>query len=670
MRPRTALVLSSLAALAAVPALGTRCLGAPDEDAPKAAPPASATPWIVEFPATDNQPVGMNEKEIFSIYEKQMKSEWYADRKKNEFTANWEGALSLATPAWTVDVPAFGLSKFELTNAQWDRFLQDRMATYTTEGDETLESLAIRLWKLEDVEKMQSDLQRGWKTLLAANHDALMEALNPAKDPAFDIQKRQGADKKTGLETKLPKGLKITYPRYMPPVHWKDGNEAGKLGAAQRKQPMDFLSWEQASDFCLWAGFHLPTEFEWERAARGTTGRPFPWEGPWDQLKAVGVGYNDAALKAKKPEYKPLCLPGMESDPPSVTPGPADVDSFPQGATPEGVLHMEGNVSEFTSSRASIYPGSKTKFLFSDGSAVVARGANYLDRPEVFLPADRRALGHNGAMLPSHSEGGYGMRLASYPVGGADLTLPLAQRYNETRGVDTPYLWMPLPAGFTDKKGAAPLMGFDPQLTAGFIERQLDIDSADQVFVKGPATGLAFLPVKGFSIEHIKTPGDLHRMATPDRAVVLGVLTGTELSAIEFAVFTTDVLGDVITKKGKVALHDPRFEYQSNERVLTKETVGALLVLEGEKLQVYAPNETLKGAMKYRKGLIGQLEINPTIEVQRQIEPPSGKLEGDLAVLSTTIPFLDKNGQPVKSAGGMRVTLKIPFTRVMPNEKK
>lgn len=675
MRPRTALALAvaalavaAVASLAILPVAGSHCFAAPDQDEPKADAPASATPWMADFPATENQPVGMNDKDIFSVWEKQMKSVLYAERKKNTFEREWKEALSLATPAWTVDVPAFSLSKYELTNAQWERFLADRMDSYTTVGGETLPDLVVRFWKIEDLDKSQLEIQRGWKTVLAQNREVLLPALDTEKKgDAYDPLLRQGADKKTGLETKLPAGLKIVYPRYMPPAHWKDGKVEGRLGASQRKQPMQNLSWEIANDFCLWAGFHLPTEFEWERAARGTAGRLFPWDGPWDPLKAVCIGYNDAAIKAKKPEFKPITPPGMESDPPRVTPDTADVDSFPQGATPEGVLHMEGNVSEFTSSRASLYPGSKTEYKFLDGSAIVARGGNLVDPgPEVFLPSDRRALGHNGALLASHTEGGYGMRLAAYPVGGADLALPLAQRYNESRGLDTPYYWLPLPAGFTERKGCEPFMGFDPQLTAGFIERDLDPASPDHVFVKGPAVGLAFLPARGFSIEHIKVPGDLHRAATQDTPVVLGLITGTAFAGIEFAILTTDVLGDLTTKRGKVALHDPRFEYAANERVLTKESLGAVLVLEGEKVHVYAPNETLKGKAKHRAGVIGQLEMNPQIEVQKQIEPPSAKLDGDVAVLSTTIPFLDKKGQPVKGAGGLRVTLHIPFTRVMP----
>ncbi|MGC9394458.1 MAG: SUMF1/EgtB/PvdO family nonheme iron enzyme [Anaerolineae bacterium] len=94
--------------------------------------------------------------------------------------------------------------------------------------------------------------------------------------------------------------------------------------AGRSNQPVVLITWDEAAAYCAWAGGRLPTQEEWERTARGTDGRSYPW------------GENFTLTHANTRE--------------SGLGGPTPVGVFVEGESPTGVLDMAGNVWEWTAS--------------------------------------------------------------------------------------------------------------------------------------------------------------------------------------------------------------------------------------------------------------------------------------------------------------------------------
>jgi formylglycine-generating enzyme required for sulfatase activity len=122
------------------------------------------------------------------------------------------------------------------------------------------------------------------------------------------------------------------------------------------QHPINCVDWSQADAYCRFTGGRLPTEAEWEYAARGSDGRRYPWgsEPPTGKLiNGCGSECVEAQQRIGLEDVAPMFegTDGFE--------GTAPVGSFPAGASPFGVEDMVGNVWEWTADWSAPYPEAK-----------------------------------------------------------------------------------------------------------------------------------------------------------------------------------------------------------------------------------------------------------------------------------------------------------------------
>ncbi len=181
--------------------------------------------------------------------------------------------------------------------------------------------------------------------------------------------------------------------RITQPAHWDD-NEWSEGEWNSDAQPVFSISWYEAVAYTRWLSaqlghpYRLPTEAEWEKAARGTDGRIYPWGDEFDRGRTNIANVMDTTIP---------------------------VGSYPEGASPYGVLDMAGNVSEWTATKHDDgfkpYPYAvedewSERYLAGVDRRVV-RGGAWFNGYEYARAMDR----HDMRPLDQHSD--YGLRLAS-----------------------------------------------------------------------------------------------------------------------------------------------------------------------------------------------------------------------------------------------------------------
>jgi formylglycine-generating enzyme required for sulfatase activity len=294
-----------------------------------------------------------------------------------------EGLEDDEAPIHPVTLAPFALGQFPVTNAEYRCFID----TGGYEDERWWQSEAARRWRRGEGTAEGAKLSwREWRDWYKADPQRIRNRMREGKITSVSARwwEDQVAITDAEFETRLDGWFPIG--RQTLPALWNDP------AYNQGLQPVVGIGWHEARAYCAWLSaqtgneYRLPTEAEWEAAARGKKARTYAWGKKFD---AVRCNTFESHIRGTTP-----------------------VGVFPEGETPEGLTDLSGNVFEWTSSLYRSYP-----YRFADGREAVESA----DDPRV-LRGGSWLNGRNGCRctfrygcLPVNRDGSFGFRVCCAP---------------------------------------------------------------------------------------------------------------------------------------------------------------------------------------------------------------------------------------------------------------
>ncbi len=159
-----------------------------------------------------------------------------------------------------------------------------------------------------------------------------------AKDDDTDAKANEKPAHKVYLDSYYIYKHEVTYRQfkkfldstgYKPLGNWSRGDKPER-----QDHPVMYITYPDAVEYCKWAKVDLPTEAQWEKAARGSYGRKYPWGNDWDPEKCNNIELTDKDIMAKMADIHNKR-------------GTVPVGSIPGDISPYGVMDMGGNINEW-----------------------------------------------------------------------------------------------------------------------------------------------------------------------------------------------------------------------------------------------------------------------------------------------------------------------------------
>lgn len=275
--------------------------------------------------------------------------------------------LAMEAPVHRVRLDEFFIDRFEVRNHDYlvylnrtarirydtsdhpDRTLAEIVAYLVPDRPSNTDATDIAAYQMFQANRLA--LVSAWSGLVVKNRDGVI-----------DLEKTYERVR----ERAVPRGVRLVFYDRLPPGHWP----SAVYDTKRVDYPVRDVSLEEALTYALYRGRHIPTEQQWEYAARGPNGLAFPWD-PRGKDFLFNVNGGREPPRGLLPETRP-------------------VTQYPGGASWIGVFNMLGNVSEWTSSYLDRYPGGWQDPDLVPGTNIVVRGGSVNDRERWGLRPMRR----------------------------------------------------------------------------------------------------------------------------------------------------------------------------------------------------------------------------------------------------------------------------------------